>query len=313
MNAPCDPALLNAPEPGRQSGPAPKPGPAEAACARPESVRMSSRLLGWRPLNIERREIEPGDDSYPQGFSEHLIFVSLADGHAIRESGGEVADKSFEAGHVSIHPGNKPVRWAWDTRLSFTMLALEPAYLEQVARETFNLDPAKVELLTVENRRDPVITAIAGNLMSEVMNGDAGSRLFAESLASVLALHLLRNYTVRSHEIETERLITQPRAVTQALNFIHANYALDVSLADVAAAAHLSPYHLTRLFKKATGVSPHQYLIRVRVESARALLTAGAGKRSLAEIAAAAGFADQSHLTRHFKRMLGVTPKQLRQ
>lgn len=145
------------------------------------------------------------------------------------------------------------------------------------------------------------------------MNADAGSRLFAESLASVLALHLLRNYTALSHQIETERLSSQPRAVTQALSFIHANYGRDISLTDVAAAAHLSPYHLTRLFKKATGVSPHRYLVRVRVDSARALLSAGAGERSLAEIAAAVGFADQSHLTRHFKRMLGVTPKQLRQ
>jgi AraC family transcriptional regulator len=85
-----------------------------------------------------------------------------------------------------------------------------------------------------------------------------------------------------------------------------------VSLADIAGAAHLSPYHLTRVFKKATGISPHQYLVQVRVNSARSLLTAGAGDRSLAEIAAAVGFADQSHLTRHFKRMLGITPKQLR-
>jgi len=77
--------------------------------------------------------------------------------------------------------------------------------------------------------------------------------------------------------------------------------------------AHLSTYHLTRVFKKSTGVSPHQYVVQVRVNSARSLLTAGAGNRSLAEIAAAVGFADQSHLTRHFKRVLGVTPKQLRQ
>jgi AraC-like DNA-binding protein len=112
---------------------------------------------------------------------------------------------------------------------------------------------------------------------------------------------------------EADRISTQPRAVTQAVDFIHDNYAGGLSLSDIAAAAHLSPFHLSRIFKKATGVSPHQYLLQVRVNSARALLTAGAGERSLAEVAAAVGFADQSHLTRHFKRMLGVTPKQLRQ
>jgi AraC family transcriptional regulator len=149
--------------------------------------------------------------------------------------------------------------------------------------------------------------------MREAMNGDAGSRLFAESLAGVLAVHLLRNYAERSQAIETDRLSTQPRAVTQAVGFIHDNYPRELSLSDIAAAAHLSPFHLSRIFKKATGVTPHRYLLQVRVHSARALLTAGAGDRSLAEVAAAVGFADQSHLTRHFKRMLGVTPKQIRQ
>ena len=103
-----------------------------------------------------------------------------------------------------------------------------------------------------------------------------------------------------------------PRSVIQAMKHIHENYPGDVSLAAIAGAAHLSSYHLTRVFKKATGVSPHQYLLQVRVNGARSLLTAGAGDRSLAEIAAAVGFSDQSHLTRHFKRMFGITPKQMR-
>jgi AraC family transcriptional regulator len=244
--------------------------------------------------------------------TEHLIFVSLADGHIVRESGGDISEKDLEAGLVSIHPSDTPVRWAWDTRLSFTMTSLEPEYLHKVARESFDFDPAQVRLKTVEGRRDPVISSIAGALMREVMSGDAGSRLYAESLANLLAVHLLRNYTEHPELIEADKVSVAPRSVIQAMKCTHENYPGDVSLADMAGAAHLSPYHLTRVFKKATGISPHQYLVQVRVHSARSLLTAGAGDRSLAEIAAAVGFADQSHLTRHFKRILGVTPKQLR-
>jgi AraC family transcriptional regulator len=167
--------------------------PREASSLRPESIRVSSRPLGWKPLNIERREVEPGSDCLPGGLTEHLIFVSLADGHVIRESGGEVAEKDLEAGLVSIHPSDTPVRWEWDTRLSFTMMSLEPDYLNKVARETFDMDPDQVKLRTVEGRRDPVITSIAGTLIREVMNGDAGSRLYAESLANLLSVHILRN------------------------------------------------------------------------------------------------------------------------
>ena len=77
-------------------------------------------------------------------------------------------------------------------------------------------------------------------------------------------------------------------------------------------AAGISPFHLTRIFKKAIGMSPHQYLIEVRVHSANALLAAGPEHPSLAEVAAAVGFSDQSHLTRQFKRILGTTPKKAR-
>ena len=307
MNAPYDPVLI------ALAGGEAADAPVDSFSIMPQSVRVSSLSLGWYPLNIERRELEPGDSSLPGGTKEHLIFVSLAEGHCVRESGGDVTEKDLAAGLVSVLPSETPVRWSWDTRLSFAVMALEPEYLDKVARETFDLDPAGVQLLTVEGQRDPLITGIAGNLMREAMNGDAGSRLFAESLAGMLAVHLLRNYSARPQPIETDRISTQPRAVTQAVDFIHDNYPSDLSLSDIAAAAHLSPFHLSRIFKKATGVTPHQYLLQVRVNSARSLLTAGAGDRSLAEVAAAVGFADQSHLTRHFKRMLGMTPKQLRQ
>ena len=75
----------------------------------------------------------------------------------------------------------------------------------------------------------------------------------------------------------------------------------------MAAAAHLSIYHFARRFKAATGLPPHQYVIARRVERARQLLQAGTAL-SLAEVAAHAGFADQSQLSHHFKRLVGVAP-----
>jgi hypothetical protein len=144
MNARIDPALLHA-DCAQKSA-----APVAASEIRPESIRVSSRPLGWKPLNIERRDLEPGGDCLPGGLTEHLIFVSLADGHVIRESGGDITEKELEAGLVSVHPSDTPVRWEWDTRLSFTMMSLEPEYLNKVARESFDFDPAQVRLKTVE-------------------------------------------------------------------------------------------------------------------------------------------------------------------
>jgi AraC family transcriptional regulator len=77
------------------------------------------------------------------------------------------------------------------------------------------------------------------------------------------------------------------------------------------AAAHLSAYYFARQFKAATGLPPHQYVILRRVERAKQLLHAGADL-SLAEVAAHAGFSDQSQFSQHFKRLVGVAPGQFR-
>ena len=83
------------------------------------------------------------------------------------------------------------------------------------------------------------------------------------------------------------------------------------TLAQLAAVVRLNPYHFARQFKAATGLPPHQYVIARRVERAKQLLQGGAGL-SLAEVAAHAGFSDQSQFCRHFKRLVGVTPEQFR-
>jgi AraC family transcriptional regulator len=87
---------------------------------------------------------------------------------------------------------------------------------------------------------------------------------------------------------------------------------LDASptLGQLAAVARLSPYHFARQFKGATGLPPHQFVIARRVERAKQLLEGAS--LSLAEIAAHVGFSDQSQFTRHFKRLVGVTPGQFR-
>jgi AraC family transcriptional regulator len=307
MNAPFPPAML------RDDWQCEVAKPVEAATVRLAAVRMSSRPLGWRPLNIERREETPGAHSLPGGTTEHLIFVNLAEGQCLREGLEAVVDSAFAPGHVSVHPAFLPVRWQWTTRLSFIALALEPDFVDRTARQVFDLAPGEAQLKVVEGQRDPFITQLAGLLTREVMSPDAGSRPLAESLATQLTVHLIRNYTRRLPPSRPDTNPVVPRAVSAAVAFIDENYERDISLGDIAASVHLSPFHLARTFKKTVAVTPHQYLVQVRVNSARSLIHSGAGAGSLAEIAAAVGFADQSHLTRQFKRVFGKTPRQLRQ
>src|SRR6185295_12046111 len=284
----------------------------DIAMLRPESVQLSRRSVGWSLLNFERREVGPSCRHLPAGATEHLIFVSLGGGVLERESAQGRARHELSPGFVAVLPSGHPVRWSWSSRISFSLLALQPEFLHQVAQERLGLDAQKIRLTFAEREQDPAIATIAAALARETLRGDAGSCVYSDSLANILAVHLLRNYleTPEGDQRNTQRTVVH-RAVSKAIAFIQHNQARDIHLADIATAAHVSPFHLTRLFKRAMGVAPYQYLIQMRVNSARALIAAGGGEYSLAQIATSVGFADQSHLNRHFKRVLGMTPKQM--
>jgi AraC-like DNA-binding protein len=88
---------------------------------------------------------------------------------------------------------------------------------------------------------------------------------------------------------------------------MNAHFERDIALDDLAAVAQFSPYHLLRTFRRSVGLTPHAYLIQIRIEEGKRLLRMG---NSISDVSASTGFADQSHFTRHFKRIMGVTPGQ---
>ncbi|HEY0339537.1 MAG TPA: AraC family transcriptional regulator [Steroidobacteraceae bacterium] len=99
------------------------------------------------------------------------------------------------------------------------------------------------------------------------------------------------------------------RGLVRAAEFIRHNHARSIKLTEICSAANLSPSYLIRAFKDKYGLTPHAYLVNCRVEFCRAQLRRG---RPIAEVAAAAGFADQAHLQRSFKRLVAATPGQYR-
>ncbi|WP_051333826.1 AraC family transcriptional regulator [Mesorhizobium sp. WSM3224] len=101
------------------------------------------------------------------------------------------------------------------------------------------------------------------------------------------------------------------RATRQILQFLNENFSRKLSLADMAAVCELSPYHFARAFSKTFGVSPHQYVLALRLDFAEKLL---ADRRmSITDIADLSGFSSQSHLTTTMKKYRNVTPLQVRE
>ncbi len=100
-----------------------------------------------------------------------------------------------------------------------------------------------------------------------------------------------------------------PTPLRLVIDYINDYLDQELGLEELAAIAQLSPYRFCRSFKRSTGFTPHQYVIRQRVERAKLLLKDG--KMGISEVAVACGFTHQSHLNRHFKRLTGVTPKKI--
>jgi AraC family transcriptional regulator len=188
---------------------------------------------------------------------------------------------------------------------------LEPGLVGRVAAEVFDLDPARLALPPLDNPDLPLLRATMAVVAAELASGGAGGPLAAESLANVLAVNLLRHLSA-PRRLQRGRDGVLPRGRLRAVvEYIEEHLHGCPSLPQMAAVIGLNPYHFARQFKAATGLPPHQYVITRRVERAKELLQAGAAV-SLAEVALRAGFSDQSQFSRHFKRLVGVTPGQFR-
>lgn len=155
----------------------------------------------------------------------------------------------------------------------------------------------------------PQVSVLLDRLAAELDPARRRGRLFAESVIRLLVLEILAgcwsNRVTRFDPVPR----CDPR-VAQAIDFIDAHFAEDISLTEIAAAAALSPSQLGALFRGATGKSPYAYVIDRRLDMAARLLQSTT--RPVAQIALDCGFADQSHLTRACRSRLGTTPGALR-
>jgi AraC family transcriptional regulator len=144
---------------------------------------------------------------------------------------------------------------------------------------------------------------------AELRAGGVGGSLLAESFANVLAVHLIRHITGPGTLKAAADGVLPRHKLRRVVEYIMENLEGSPTLEQMAAAVHLSPYHFARQFKAATGLAPHQYVISRRVERAQHLLRTNGGL-GLGEVAFRSGFANQSHFCFHFKRIVGITPRQ---
>ena len=293
--------------------------PAGSASANLRKGRPESPVIGARELKVFDA-IEVGHLRLLAGevellpFDGHLVNVHLSDPNHIVQRRNERTHEGLRiTGAVDVIPaGTTPAYFRMGAASEHISMLLTDRFIRRVAQET-GADPDAFEVAPFFNTLDPPIEHIGLSLLSEMKTGGLGGELFAESLANVLALHVLRSHSSLGRA--SRRRVgreggTSKRSLERATDYINDNLSQKLTLAEIAEAAYMSPRHFSRSFKKDTGLSPHRYVIHRRVERAKALLANT--DLNLAEIARAVGFANHSHLSSHVRGLLGVSPGALR-
>ncbi len=220
---------------------------------------------------------------------------------------GKQKQKWIKPGHVSIIPAHQPREIFWQHEASLLSIYLDLNLMAQVA-EDVNL--SNVEIVEQWTARDSFIQNLGSALQTE-MNNRSVSELYVESMANLLAVHILRHYsTVQATSNDHHPTLSEHR-LQEAINYIYAHIAQNMTLNSIAEVVQMSPGHFSRAFKQATGQSPYQYVLKLRVECAKTLLARS--ELSISEISYQLGFSSQSHFTSTFKRFLAVTPKAYRE
>jgi len=180
--------------------------------------------------------------------------------------------------------------------------------LQRLAQTT---NARRIELETLVNHRDPILLGIAHTFKHACAAEHKLSDIEASSLAHLLAGRLLVNYCgIELPEATLNGSRLSETAIRTACDFIEANLCTQITLEDLAALVHLSPFHFARCFKATIGLAPHQYVIAQRMELAKRLLLTTT--LSVAEIAWSIGYENIGHFRRLFTMHIGVTPGEIR-
>jgi len=192
-----------------------------------------------------------------------------------------------------VHTGHAGIPEGWNYRVFYP----SPEVMVDIARE---LGMRGTPVFTESGIHAPEVARV---LASAHVAAEHGDRLTSSALAR-RGLGMLLSSHGRERAVEPAPHAARPE-VARAREVLSARLLDPPTLDELAAQLGIGPFALSRAFRAAYGLPPHAYLNQVRVDRARALLVAG---RRLGEVAAEVGFADQPHLTRHFKRHLGVPP-----
>jgi AraC family transcriptional regulator len=256
-----------------------------------------------------QRAIRPAGEGFGRHTHDyHSITVLLSSPGSSIWCYGDGKRRSVRpaAGDVFFCPAHVTTAVRCEKAFESILLCLSPTIFSRVADESEGTTFGEVAPAIM--RKDSFVERVVTFLADEVnREGCASEKLFASSLTTALAIHLSREYRNRSKPQKSVVRLSDDE-LSRLNRHIDGNLDSPLTSEELASLVGRSRFHFSRLFKISTGTTPHQYVIRRRVECARELLRAG---HAIADVAVQVGFSSQSHLHSHIQRAFGCTPGQL--
>ncbi len=267
---------------------------------------LRSANLGWDGIYVQQHQ-QPAWETPEYAHTRHMLLVHNPNLmiQAERRFDGRRQQEQFGGGkNIVIVPAMVGHQANWNQESPFTLLFLEPSRLLQVAYESITVE--RVELIPQHAMHDPLVEQIGRSLATELETNQFSSRLFADSLANALSIHLLRHYSNWQRPLREDVGGLSQRELKHAIEYINDNLSEDLTVSAIANELEMSQYYFSRLFKQSVGVSPYQYVVQQRIERAKYLLRTTT--LSVAAIASQVGFSNQNQFTIQFRRLTGTSP-----
>jgi AraC family transcriptional regulator len=220
----------------------------------------------------------------------------------------EMMRLTFGAGEMCLIPRHFE-SWVRTDDLHYSYLSVGMS--DEALAAASDRTSGDVELRRVESLVDARVGALAAAVNAERVAGFPSGRLFLDSVEQALAVALVNGYAVRRRSVQTHRGGLGSARLRRIKEFVDAKIEDELTLCEMAQAVELSTAHFSRMFRKSTGETPHQFLLRRRLERAKEMLRSADGR--VMEVAVACGFKSQQHFAQVFRRVCGASPTEYRQ
>ena len=278
------------------------------------ALRPGNRVIahspeaGWRSLYAAVLEEAPFHATESAIRHPSLIYHLTRPTEVTRKLAGARPEKTLIGPRrICLTPGNAVAQWRHNGHPEILQIYLRQSIFESVCGEMYGCDPAAAEMTPRFAIADPLLEQLAVAIHAALGDGTAEDGLYIDTLAQMIAVHLARFHSARSRPLR----LAAPDGIAgwrvrRLAAYIEEHLEGDLSLEAMAAEVEVSPLYLARAFKTATGRSPHQYVLARRLERAKELLRNT--DTPIVEVALAAGFSSQSHLSNWFGRLVGLSP-----